>query len=504
MGIKMTIDGLLLKNIILNGKSQVIVESFKRIVFFAGVALALSTGIAEAEINLSLPEQESQVPAEPVPEAKPVFGEELGKSFLIPAMEIVGFDFLLNQFNRRFSGISDYDSNWSTIKRNWHSSWEEDRDPFDINQLGHPYQGTMYHGFARSAGLSYWQSLAYTVGGSAFWEIAGEKTPPSKNDMIATGIGGSFLGESLFRMSSLLLEKDTQIPPFWREVGAATISPATGFNRTAFGDRFDAVFSSNNAAYYSRIQFGIVNTVKNNAGASTEDKDNDGQIDFNMSYGLPGQPGYQYTRPFDYFVFQGTASTVNVFENVMTRGLLIGTDYAVGENYRGIWGLYGSYDYISPQTFRVASTALSLGTTGQLWMSEKVALEGTALGGVGYAAVGTVNGQDERDYHYGVAPQALIALRMVFGQTASIDFTGREYFVGDIDDGKRGGHDNILRADIGFTYRVYQKHAISIKYQWNERQASYPDLGDRNQSMGTIGIFYTYLGHDGFGAVDWR
>lgn len=427
------------------------------------------------------------------------------RSYWIPALDIIGFDFLLNQFNRRFSGVSDYDSNWSTIRHNLHSGWGVDDDPFKINQLGHPYQGTMYFGFARSAGLGFWESMGYTLGGSAFWEIAGEKTPPSKNDMISTGFGGSFLGESLFRMSSLLLEKGgSNLSPFWREVGAAAISPGTGFNRAAFGDRFDEVFSSRNAAYYSRFQFGLNNTVQSDAGASSEDKRNDAQVDFSLNYGLPGQPGYKYTRPFDYFVFQGTASSTNTFENIMTRGLLVGTDYSVGESYRGLWGLYGSYDYISPQTYRVSTTALSLGTTGQVWLSRDVALEGTLMGGAGYAAVGTINGRDERDYHYGVAPQALLALRLVFGKQASLDFTGREYFVTGVADSDRGGHDNIVRSDIGFTYRVHDKHAFSIKYQWNHRDASYPDLGDRSQTTGTIGIFYTYLGHDGFGAVDWR
>ena len=43
----------------------------------------------------------------------------------------------------------------------------------------------------------------------------------------------------------------------------------------------------------------------------------------------------------------------------MTRGLLAGRSYAVGERYSGVWGLYGSYDYIAPQTYRVASTAFS-------------------------------------------------------------------------------------------------------------------------------------------------
>ena len=64
-----------------------------------------------------------------------------------------------------------------------------------VNQLGHPYQGSMYHGFARSAGLSYWESLLYTFAGSAVWEIAGETTPPSKNDQVASGIGGLAMSE---------------------------------------------------------------------------------------------------------------------------------------------------------------------------------------------------------------------------------------------------------------------------------------------------------------------
>ena len=438
------------------------------------------------------------------PKKELVVKREANKSYLIPAAEIVGFDFLLNQFNRRYSGISDYDSNLSTIRHNLSSSWKDDKDPFSINQLGHPYQGSMYHGFARSAGLSYWESLGYTLGGSAFWEIAGEKVPPSKNDMISTGFGGSFLGEALFRMSNLVLERGGSKPGIWREAGAAIISPSAGFNRFALDDRFDAVFASNDPAYYSRLQFGLSNTVSGNPGTADEIKRNDVQLDFILGYGLPGKPGYSYTRPFDYFVFQSTASSANVFENLMTRGLLLGTDYQVGDNYRGIWGLYGSYDYISPQTFRISSTALSLGTTGQLWLSESIALQSTIMGGLGYAAVGTNNGKTEQDYHYGVAPQGLVALRAIFGKKASLDFTGREYFVSDVDNEHQGGHDNIVRADVAFTYRVLEKHAVSIKYQWNQRDATFANLDDGKQSTGTLGIYYTFLGHDGFGETDWR
>jgi len=42
--------------------------------------------------------------------------------------------------------------------------------------------------------------------------------------------------------------------------------------------------------------------------------------------------------------------------------LLLGRTYEIGADYRGVWGLYGSYDYIAPQSFRVSTTALSLGS----------------------------------------------------------------------------------------------------------------------------------------------
>ncbi len=426
------------------------------------------------------------------------------KNYLLPAAEILGFSFLLNQYNRHFSGSDDYDSNISTIRHNLHSSWVTDSDPFRTNQLGHPYLGSMYHGFARSAGLSYWEALGYTFAGSVLWEIAGEKTPPSRNDQINTGVGGTFLGEALFRMAHVVLAHD-EIPPLWRELGAAAISPATGFNRLAFGDRFDGVFDSHDPVHYSKLQVGFSGTAQNDAGQSaTNLKRNELLVDFAMDYGVPGKPGYTYDRPFDYFNFQATASSANGAENVLTRGLLLGKDYALGPDYRGIYGVYGSYDYIAPQTFRVSSTAVSVGTTGQWWASKDIALQGTALLGAAYAAVGTTHSTADNDYHYGVAPQALLALRLIFGDRVSLDLTGREYFVTRVAAANRGGHDNIVRADASLTVRVYRQHAISLKYLGNRRDAFYPDFGDSSQTRATLGVFYTWLGQDRFGAVEWR
>jgi len=446
-------------------------------------------------INAPAPVAASSNLTTPVPQ----WGTE--KSYLIPALEIVGFDVLLNLFDRVYYGCCDYDVDFSSIKRNLHRGWNEDRDEFTVNQLGHPYQGSMYHGFARASGLNYWQGLAYTFVGSLFWEIAGETTPPSRNDQISTGIGGSFLGEALFRMSNFWLEQGRG-SPFWREVVAALISPPVGFNRLAFDQRFDGIFPSKDPEYYSRMHFGLVSATQDRRGGSGEIDRHEGIVDVALDYGLPGKSGYTYDRPFDYFTFQAAASTAIGFESVSTYGLLLGKSYDLGKDYRGIWGLYGSYSYMAPQIFRLASTGLSLGTTAQWRVFDYLAVQGTGLLGIGYASVSDIAGiSDERDNHYGVAPQALLSLRLILGERASIDLTAREFFVADVS-GSGVRHDNVVRTDASLTYRIYRQHAVSIRYQLSRRDFDLRDTGNRIQDRGTVGIFYTLLGRDRFGAGD--
>ena len=107
-------------------------------------------------------------------------------------LEIVAMDAGVNLGGRLLLNPADYEVTSVWIRRNLRGPWVVDDDPFQINQFGHPYQGAMYHGIARSNGLGYWSSVGYTFAGSALWEIAGETTPPSVNDQIASGIAGSF------------------------------------------------------------------------------------------------------------------------------------------------------------------------------------------------------------------------------------------------------------------------------------------------------------------------
>jgi hypothetical protein len=450
-------------------------------------------------------EQPAVTEAPPPPSQKRLdWDTGAGKSYLIPALDIIAFDFLLNRFDYYAFERETYDVSYASIKRNLRANWVFDNDPYAINQLGHPYQGSMYHGFARSAGLDFWPSLGYAFGGSILWEIAGETTTPSRNDQIASGIGGSFLGEPLFRMANLLLEKGRLSKP-WRELGAAAISPATGFNRWAFGDRFKTIFPSNDPAFHGRLDVGASLTTQNERGISQPLERHEAIADFYLEYGSPGKRDYAYRRPFDYFNFQMSAATGNGVESLITRGLLIGRDYGrASDPYRGVWGLYGSYDYIAPQIFRASTVALSVGTTAQWWLSRSVALQGTALLGAGYGAAGTIRGVGERDYHYGLTPQALLAGRLVFGNRATLDMALRDYYVSKVASTEARGYENVARADATFTYRIHRDQAISLKYVWSHRNAHYPDLGQRTQSRATISLFYSILLGSRMGAVEWR
>jgi hypothetical protein len=465
-------------------------------------------------VNISMDEKAWLKDKPEVPTSAISWETRAGRSYLIPALEIPGFILLFNGYDRlaypneMSGGKKTYDTNLSTF---WdhvvNGPWGVDQDAFAVNQFGHPYQGSMYYGFARSAGLNFWESLLYTNVGSFLWETGGENTPPSINDQIASGIAGSFFGEALFRMASLVLEGDGGKPGFWRELGAALISPPTGVNRLAFGDRFKPVFSSHDPAVFWRLRLGVnLKSDLNDQGSSSTINRNETTADYIMAYGLPGKPGYSYTRPFDYFHFEFTSlgNADNPFDNIMIRGLLLGKDYEAGNAYRGIWGLYGGYDYISPNIFRVSSTSVSLGTTFQWWLSRAVALQGSVLGGVGYAAAGNVTQVGQRDYHYGVAPQGLLALRLIFGDRAMFDLTGRAYYLTGMGGDDPGGREEIGRLNIGFTVRIYSRHALGIQYITSIRDAHYPDRADSHQTVGTVSLVYTLLSKSRFSAVEWR
>jgi hypothetical protein len=428
-----------------------------------------------------------------------------GKSYLIPAFEVLGFNLVMNLVSR----ITPTDFNNTNLSTFWHNAvhgaWELDQDGFRVNQFGHPYHGSLYYGFARSAGLDFWWSSGYTFAGSFLWETAAENKPPSINDQIASGIAGSFWGEPFFRMASLLLG-DSANPGFWRELGAALISPPTGFNRLFFGERFKPVFPSRHPAVFQSVGVGpTLDLGESGPSSSNNVRKSAATAEYSISYGLPGKPDYGYTRPFDYFQFELAPyyNQINLFGFILTRGLLIGKEYEAGDAYRGVWGLYGTYDYLSPYYFNVASTAFSLGTTGQWWLSRAVALQGSALGGMGYGTVSNIWGNANQGNHYSLTGQGLLALRLIFGDRALLEMAGRGYYFTGLASNDPHQQETVGRLNLGLTFRIYGHHALGIQYVLSGLDEHGPG-GDGHWTVSGLSFLYTLISDTRFGAVEWR
>jgi hypothetical protein len=84
------------------------------------------------------------------------------------------------------------------------------------------------------------------------------------------------------------------------------------------------------------------------------------------------------------------------------------------------------------------------------------------------------------------------------------DFTGREYYVSGALSPEPNGWENILRAEASFTLRIVGRHGIALRYAASHRDASYPNVEYKNQTVETASLMYVLLGNTGFGAVEWR
>ena len=443
------------------------------------------------------------------------------RSNVLPVLETAGFLTLLSAYDRvaYANAVQDGKKVYSaTPSTTWdhlrQQTWVHDQDPFNVNQFEHPYQGATMYGLARSSGHRFWTSLIHANVGSFIWKMAGETDPPSINDMITTGQAGSLLGEALYRMSDLVLRDARGAKPHrLHETLAGLISPPSAVNRRAFGERFRSQLSDTAPVTSWQLRLGATaDALSHDYAAPVSLLRRDATAEFWMSYGLPGLPGYDYARPLDYFDFQMSflSSASNPIENVMIRGLLIGRQTEQLARSRGIWGLYGSYDYISPYLFRVSSTALSLGTTRQYWITSGLALQGSLLGGVGYGAAGstttipsTPTNEAIRDYHFGVTPQALATIRVIAADRFMIDMAAREYYVSGLGSDDIRGSERIFRGNVGLNVRIVGGHSLGARFVSSTRDARYGKLPNKRLSEGTFTFAYSFLGPSHFGAVKW-
>jgi hypothetical protein len=315
--------------------------------------------------------------------------------------EVVPWSFDRYVANADYARIS-----FSTIKHNYKpSSWAWDNDPFQTNQLGHPFHGSIFFNSFRANGYSFWQSAIATAAGSYFWESTAENQAPAPNDFINTTFGGIVLGEMTHRLANKLINNHRRgFKRQMSEIGATLINPANGLTRVTNG-QWGQVTESNQEADSSKM------SVDFDLGARSYRITKDNMLPGKNKFGwygrvklLYGTPGEKFTEPFSNIsitteIGQDDSSKVNV---VSVYGSITGWELEWSNRTRYLLILSANYDYIHNEAFFYGGQSVKLNLFTEYDLPDKLKLNTSfGAGPVILAAIPNRNPYNGRNYDYG-------------------------------------------------------------------------------------------------------
>ncbi|MBR4159832.1 MAG: DUF3943 domain-containing protein, partial [Spirochaetia bacterium] len=252
-----------------------------------------------------------------------VYAQEEKKHYVIPAAEMLVENSLLLCFNRYATPWKNYGHvGWSDIEHNLTSRWVWDQDEYNINQICHPYQGAAYFTTARSAGLNFWESAAYsTLFGNIPWELFCECETPALNDLIITSVGGASIGEMFHRFFADSWHTDFRWMSYF-------IAPFEGLNYHLF--KWEPPKTADRTEVLENMMF--VGSVLNNNSYLAG-------IGINAVYGKPF--GHNTKEPFDSFEvrLRGCLSTEDYLCTLFTDGYLWSRKVNTGLNSASTFGI---------------------------------------------------------------------------------------------------------------------------------------------------------------------
>ena len=392
---------------------------------------------------------------------------------------------------------------WANMEHGW--VW--DLDDFEVNQLGHPYQGNNYFTSGRANGLSYYESAALAAFGSGTWEYFGETNLPSVNDFINTTLGGIALGEMFHRAGWLVRDtRATGRGRLWREIGATALDPVTGLNRFRTGDA--KRITDKPADMVPSTLAGFTSAGVLWRGSETRAIDATGQpfLEVDLLYGEP-RTGHSRT-PYDAFTVRLRFGGGAAFSEARVRGRLLGQPLGGG---KAQFTVMQSYDYQSNDAYATGAQSFeaALGTTRALSARNDVWLLGwgglTVLGAVDSLPLGVTErppppepgpgggqGISEGPRFYDYGPGATFGASALFSRDrrpfAALLYEGRHLYSLD---GVRANH-FLQRARLDLILPVRGAFGFGVSGEYFFRQSFYQDE-DRSQLEYRYPQFRAYL-----------
>lgn len=456
----------------------------------------------------ALPAPALEAPKAPRPADAP-----LRRDYLIPALEAGAFNIALSTFHNLVTRAPFAVISWETTRSHFDGTngWTFDVDQFITNQFAHPYHGALSFNFARSAGVPFWRSGLYTFVASLAWEYLAEDEAPAINDQITTTLGGIFLGEVLHRTYRYVIPEARSPVGVPRRLLGMLISPATALNDWLYGGSVYQGDIDSVPPLYFVLTPGVslmTRLVDRTGGARSLLLEQGAQVSVSgeITYGALGDPTWRYKGPFSYFdASAGLTFPGVIMGDIYIRGLLFGGQYGgLTSPVKGLWGLFGLYDFGANNIVRVSSVGLGFGTTLQTRLGENVFLQGSAIvGGLGFAAAGSL-GLDSllaRDYHIGPGVQGILEAKLVRRGLGMLRMRARHWRVSGAYTEPRQGFESITYLTWDGRIRVAPHLAVGLELPLAWRAYDFGPEATQNIGSGGARLTVSFLPDDTFGVA---
>ncbi|MDO5570514.1 MAG: DUF3943 domain-containing protein [Bacteroidales bacterium] len=249
-----------------------------------------------------------------------------------------------------------------------------DNDLYGTNLLLHPLHGSMDYTGARVNGMNVWASSAYAFAASYVWEFYLEREPASINDQLATSYGGTILGESLYRISSSLVDNSsTGMERIARELFVTLTSPINGIDRLLTGKMWKKKRMPNYALsqiFDIKYGFGIstqyqkrlyhkcerIDREKSNEdylSCNIKNKNDRVQILSSLWFDYGDIFNEEQTKPFDNFKIQlnlNLSNFSNIINKVSATGNLWKNIIKNSSNENFAFGIFQHFEFSDNQT----------------------------------------------------------------------------------------------------------------------------------------------------------
>jgi hypothetical protein len=330
-------------------------------------------------------------------------------------------------FSRYVSHSKYGEVSLSSIGENLGNGWWWDQDPFLVNQIGHPYQGSLYFGSGRSLGYGYYGSTLVTAAGSFLWEEFGETQRPSINDLIDTTFGGSALGEMSYRLHVAASRAHPLL--------GLILSPIAWVNEKVFGLKPEGHFHGLDEGE-SSISVGPLHSTKaldSHRGEDSSESEFGGELDLHLVYGKTY--GLRATVPFECFdqrIEAAVTPSYYVF-SFFSEGFLYSWAPCDDALERTSFGPAMNYDFVLGSDINFAANTLGLSIKHERnfpggWRTRsQIHLGAVVLGATDYIYLRNEKApplesdeEDRRDYDYGAGEAGKLAFSVTKGDMGEL------------------------------------------------------------------------------------